>query len=183
MQNQKLSSSIPGLQNLKTIWRENIITSSRTPYIIGDKKTFNNNNTNFISRGSLKKSFWNSYEFIKELMRYFEWWTTSLSENAQEEIRWWAIAKGPGKTIGAFSPALSTLKSEAKLLFSSSPLHICSTFSAAVLWVSLYLADVNAFLTSSLLYHWASRKACCGISCCQLNKPNKRNWDKQKLSA
>jgi len=78
------------------------------------------------------------------------WW-------AHEEIRWWAIAKGPGTNMAASSP-LSTLKSEARFWpFSTpSPLHIWSTLYADVFCAFSYSVNVKAFFTSSLLCHFAS---------------------------
>lgn len=72
-----------------------------------------------------------------------------------EEIRWCAMAKGPGINIGASSP-LSTLKSDMKFWPFSTPLHIWLTLKAAVHCAFSYSAKVNAFLTSSLLCHLAS---------------------------
>lgn len=72
-------------------------------------------------------------------------------------MRWWAIAKGPGINIGE-SSLLSTLKSAAKLCPFTTPLHMCSTFAAAVLCAFLYSANVNAFFTSSLPCHLASEE-------------------------
>lgn len=95
------------------------------------------------------------YKFDKEPLGCFRRWSTSWY--AQEEMRWWAIANGPGINIGASSP-LSTLKSAEKFCPFSTPLHICSTLAAAVFCAFLYSANVKAFFTSSLLCHLASRQ-------------------------
>jgi len=87
------------------------------------------------------------------------WWT-------HDEIRWWAMAKGPGMNIGASSP-LSTLKSEEKFWPFSTPLHICLTLKAAVHWAFSYSANVSAFWMSSLLCHWAST---------QTSRPTSKLW-------
>ena len=106
----------------------------------------------------MQKSLVFCYKFEKELLLgYFSRVSEPLTapSNAHVDIRWWAIAKGPGTNMGASSP-LSVLKSEKRFWFCLTPLQIWSTLAAAVLCAFSYSAKERAFLTSSLLCHRAS---------------------------